>query len=885
MAEIQKTYDPKPVEEKWYELWSRKNYFHAETHKQGKSFTIMMPPPNVTGILHMGHALQSTIQDTLIRYHRMRGFDALWMPGTDHAGIATQNVVEKMLLEKGITKESIGRKAFVDEIWKWRDKHGNIISSQQKKLGSSCDWQRERFTMDEGLSTAVRKVFVTLYEQGLIYKGKYIVNWCPFHKTAISDEEVKHEDTESSLWYIKYPVENSDQYITVATTRPETMLGDTAVAVSPEDKRFRHLVGKQAVLPILNRKIPIIADDYVDSEFGTGAVKVTPAHDPNDFLIGRRHGLPFIIVIDESGRMTNEAGSSFENLDRFDCRKKLVNVLEDEGYIEKIESYQHSVGKCYRCSNTIEPLLSDQWFLKMAPLAEKAIHAVKSKEIVFYPSKWEKDFLYWMENIRDWCISRQLWWGHRIPVWYCRNCSELTVSLTDPDKCEKCESPEIYQEEDVLDTWFSSWLWPFSTLNWPEKTEDLDYFYPTSVLVSGYEILFFWIARMIMAGLWFTGEKPFGTVYLTGMIKDEKGRIMSKSLGNGIDPVEMIDIYGADAVRYCMVILNTEGQDIKLSAQKFEMGRNFTNKIWNAFRFLKIKEKEFENDGPKAAEKHESSDLSDKWLLSRLHSTWQEVDSKVSKFKLNEALSALYVFIWNDFCDWYVEILKDRLNSGSPGAALSLRTVGLPVFKKSMELLHPFLPFITEEIWQNIDPLPDQSIMTCSPGYSSEESIDSSVENAMDLLQSVIYAVRNIRGEMNIPPSEKVQLSINCIDKQKTDIIEKNIGYLHRLGRTEKVDIGPDQIRPPQSATAVVSGMEIYVPLAGLINIENEYNRLTKEVTRLQGQIRSVNAKMSNKDFLEKAPDSVIERERTKLETFTNNMEKLQLNLNALELS
>ena len=885
MADLPKIYDPKAVEEKWYRFWSEKDYFHPVPGKNKKPFTIMMPPPNVTGILHMGHALQSTIQDALIRYHRMRGYDALWMPGTDHAGIATQNVVEKMLRERGTSRKAIGREAFVEEVWKWKKKHGNIISDQQKKLGSSCDWKRERFTMDEGLSQAVRKVFVTLYEQGLIYKGKYIVNWCPFHMTALSDEEVKHVESQGSLWYIKYFLDGSDESITVATTRPETMLGDTAVAVNPKDKRYKKFIGKKIKLPILDRKLPVIADDFVDRKFGTGAVKVTPAHDANDFLMGQRHKLPNVIVIDEAGKMTSEAGPLFAGLDRFECRKKLVAELDKQGFLEKTEDYTNKVGKCYRCSNTIEPLLSDQWFLKMAPLAEKASKAVKDGEIVFYPKKWEKDFQFWMDNIRDWCISRQLWWGHRLPVWYCGSCGEITVSTEDPTKCSHCDSTDIRQDEDVLDTWFSSWLWPFSTLDWPKKTKDLDYFYPTSVLVSGYEILFFWIARMIMAGLWFTGEKPFSVVYLTGMIKDEQGRIMSKSLGNGIDPVEMVDLYGADSVRYCMIALNTDGQDIKLSQQKFEMGRNFTNKIWNAFRFLKIKESEVKAKGVEVSGSFESRDLSDRWLVSRLNSTRNIVDKKFSDYKLNEALNALYTFVWHDYCDWYLEILKDRMDTDFESASQSLLNVGLPVFKKTMELLHPFMPFITEEIWQLISPDENESVMITSPGEFSKELVDAESEKEMGLVQDIIYSVRNIRGEMNIPPAEKANLLIKCSDKNQLEIINRNLDYLYRLGRINKIDTGPSLDKPPQSATAVVSGMEIYVPLADLIDINSEHDRLSKEVTRLQNQIITVNQKISNKDFLGKAPAHVIEREREKLKTFTNNMNTIQNNLNSLELS
>ncbi|KPK88520.1 valine--tRNA ligase, partial [bacterium SM23_31] len=710
-----------------------------------------------------------------------------------------------------------------------------------------------------------------------------IVNWCPFHKTALSDEEVKHAEKQGNFWYIYYPMTEGDGSITVATTRPETMLGDTAIAVSPQDERYKHLVGKTVQLPILNRTLPIITDDFVDAKFGTGAVKVTPAHDPNDFEIGRRHDLPYVVVIDESGKMTAEAGALFEGLDRFECRNKLVAELEKRGLLEKTENHTYSIGICYRCSTVIEPLLSDQWFLKMAPLAEKAIKAVKKGEITFYPKKWEKDFFYWMENIRDWCISRQLWWGHRVPVWYCKTCGEIIASPENPVHCRKCNSNTLKQDEDVLDTWFSSWLWPFSTLNWPKNTPEMKYFYPTSVLVSGYDILFFWIARMIMAGLWFTGKKPFNSVYITGMIKDELGRIMTKSLGNGIDPLEMVEKYGADAVRYSLIALSTEGQDIKLSRQKFEMGRNFANKIWNAYRFLKMKESEVTPHGSDVTESGTIEDLSDRWILSRLHSTWRTAFEKFNQFKLNEALNAIYNFLWHDYCDWYVEILKDRLNGRNSEASASLMNVALPTFKKTMEMLHPFMPFITEEIWQNIAPHGAESIMITNPGNYSEGFIAAQSEKDMMLIQQIIYSVRNVRGEMNVPPAKKAQLIIKCSKMDKLEVIRKHLDYIFRLSGIEKVDMGPDMVKPPQSATVVIPEMEIYIPLAGLINIEEEHKRLSKEVARLKNQIRSIKSNLSNKEFLKKAPANVVEKEHEKLDTFAGNVEKLQNNLIALE--
>jgi len=883
MNSISKTYNPSKIETGWYETWYERNYFHAEPDSRRKQFSIMMPPPNVTGILHMGHALQSAIQDTLTRYYRMKGFSALWMPGTDHAGIATQNVVEKKLLEEGKSREQIGRDAFIEEVWKWKERHGGIIKEQQMKLGSSCDWERERFTMDEGLSHAVRTVFVRLFEEGLIYQGKYIVNWCPFHQTALSDEEVKHVDQTGSLWYIQYPLADGDGALTVATTRPETMLGDTAVAVNPDDDRYKNFIGRMVILPVQNRAIPVIADEFVDMKFGTGAVKVTPAHDPNDFTIGNRHNLPRAVVIDESGKMTAEAGSQFAGLDRFECRKKLVAELENEGYLVKIEDHQHSVGQCYRCSTIIEPLISEQWFLKMTPLAEKAMQSVRSGEVTFFPKKWEKDFFYWMENIRDWCISRQLWWGHRIPVWYCQECGEINVSVETPEGCKKCGSEKLQQEEDVLDTWFSSWLWPFSTLNWPEDTPEFRYFYPTTVLVSGYDILFFWIARMIMAGVWFTGKRPFNHVYITGIIKDERGRIMSKSLGNGIDPIDMVEKYGADAVRYSLVVLNTDGQDIKLSPQKFEMGRNFANKIWNAFRFLKLKEQEISDAHTDPAVVKPEDDLSDRWIISRLHSTWRDYSESFTSYKLNEAANALYAFLWHYFCDWYVELIKIRLNSRISVAPYALKNIALPVFKKTMELLHPIMPFITEEIWQSLGPNDTESISITDMGDYDEALINKQDESEMNLIQQVVYSIRNIRGEMNVPPAKKAPLYLKCSHKEDRDTIRKHLEYIYTLAKVEHAEIGSAIAKPAQSAVAVLSGMEIYIPLKGLIDVENEKKRLQKEITRLQIQLQAQKKKLSNKDFLKKAPPEIIQREREKSEIYAGNYAKLIQNLTALE--
>ncbi len=705
---IEKIYDPHSVEKRIYAYWLQGDYFRASANPRKKPFTIMMPPPNVTGVLHMGHALQGTLQDALIRFHRMEGFEALWQPGTDHAGIATQNVVERQLAKKNLKKEDLGREKFLEEVWKWKEQHGNIIRQQWERLGCSCDWKRDRFTMDEGLSRAVREVFVTLYEKELIYRGKYLINRCVRCKTAISDEEVKYQEVSGNLWTLKYPLKDSDESIHVATTRPETMLGDTAVAVHPDDERYKNSIGKVVVLPLVNREIPVIADPHVDPKFGTGAVKVTPAHDPNDFAMGERHNLPKVVVIDENGFMTPEAGAAYAGLERMKARKKVVQDLKKVNLLAKTEDHVHSVGHCTRCGQVIEPLISTQWFVRMKPLAEKAIAAVRDGDIVFHPKRWEKIYFDWLENIRDWCISRQLWWGHRIPVWYCGDCGAVLASRVDPVKCSGCSGKNIVQEEDVLDTWFSSWLWPFSTLGWPDKNDDLAYFYPTSVLVSGYDIIFFWIARMIMAGLEFMDVKPYETVYITGMIKDEQGRWMSKSLGNGIDPIEMIKQYGADSVRYSLVALATEGQDIRLSKDKFEMGRNFANKVWNTFRFLHAKREEL-GGGQEISPEPE---LMDSWILSRTAKTLTTVKQCFYSYRLNEGLLTMYSFLWHEYCDWYLELLKNRLARVTAEERRALLTaIAIPIFENFLKILHPFMPFLTEEIWQLLGGGGRQSIM------------------------------------------------------------------------------------------------------------------------------------------------------------------------------
>ena len=881
-SEIPKVYNPKDVEQEIYDFWMKKDLFKAYNESSKKPFTIVLPPPNVTGILHMGHALQNTIQDTIIRYRRMEGYETLWVPGMDHAGIATQNVVERKLLDEGKTKEDLGRENFLEEVWKTKEEHGKIITSQMKLLGSSLDWSRMRFTMDEMLSKAVREAFVRLYEQGLIYRGNYIVNWCPRCHTAISDEEVTHLELESSLWYVRYKIKDTKEHIVVATTRPETIMGDVAVAMHPDSDLYKKYNDKKAVLPITGREVPIIADELVDPEFGTGALKITPSHDPVDFEIGLKHGLAGICVIDDRGHMNEKAGDRYRGLERNEARKRAVEELKEKNLIEKIEKYSHSVGHCSRCKTAIEPYQSQQWFVKMKPLADKGIDAVKKEEIKFIQKRWEKVYFDWMENIRDWCISRQLWWGHRIPVWYCGDCGALTVSREDPTECSKCKSKNIEQDQDVLDTWFSSWLWPFSTLGWPERTKDMEFFYPNSVLVSGYDIIFFWIARMIMAGLWFCDDEPYSYVYFTAMIKDKYGRIMSKSLGNGIDPIDMIENYGADSVRYSLVALSTEGQDIKLSEDKFEMGRNFGNKLWNAFRFLKTNlDKYNAYDVDSEPPEYE---LADKWIISKVNRTVERVKDCFENYKLNEALMTIYNFVWHDYCDWYLELIKERLNGReSEESRLVLSKIAVPVFEKALKILHPFMPFITEEIWQNLHkpgrPDPESrrpSIMVEPIDFINEGFIEPVAEFEMELIQDAIYNIRNIRGEMNIAPNKEVGILVKSQKEELIEIIENNKKYFEKLAKVNKIQTGIDFVQPPQSASAVLKDMDIYIPLKGIIDFDSEKKRLDKEIKRIEGALSGINKKLTNNTFLEKAPPEIIDKERQKSIDYSEKLEKLE---------
>lgn len=879
--ELPKAYSPADAEAKWYTYWLEHKFFHARVNKNKKPYTIVIPPPNITGVLHMGHALNNTIQDVFIRWKRMQGFEACWIPGIDHAGIATQHVVERNLRKEGKTRHELGREQFLKEVWAWKDKYGRTIIKQLQKLGTSCDWDRERFTMDEGLSNAVKEVFIRLYEKDLIYRGKYIVNWCPNDHTALSDDEVNHSEVKGNLWYISYPIKDSGESITVATTRPETMLGDTAVAVNPKDDRYKDLIGKTAILPIVNRELPIIGDEYVDPQFGTGLVKVTPAHDPNDFEIGLRHTLQQIIVMDTSGKMNENVPQHFRGMDRYECRKELLQELDKKGYLKKTTEHIHMVGRCYRCDTVIEPYLSDQWFVKMKPLAEPALKAVLDDHIRFHPKRWIKTYDHWMTNIRDWCISRQLWWGHRIPVYYCNDCNHMMVLRSDPEQCEACTSTNLRQDEDVLDTWFSSWLWPFSTLGWPEENEDLGYFYPTDTLVTGPDIIFFWVARMIMAGLEFRGEVPFTDVYYTSIIRDIQGRKMSKSLGNSPDPLDVIDEYGADALRFTLLFLAPLGQDVFYSNEKCEIGRNFANKIWNAGRFLLMNKAHI---AYKPEDETLFSDAADAWIESRLHDTIRNLTGSLDRYHVNESTKILYDFIWRDFCDWYLEMIKHRFyESSEPEIRKATIARALRIFETSLRMLHPFMPFITEELWSHIsERKPGESIMIEPWPEDHKEKINRDAEKQIALIQDIITAVRSIRGEMNVPPGKETELHLKTDDGKKQMTIEKYSTYLERIGKISALVVGSDTKRPPYSASAVVGSTEIFVPLQDIIDIDIEHKRITKEIERLEKATISVEKKLLNEQFLSKAPKEVIEKEKNKLESFNQTLKKHRETLTVL---
>ena len=873
--EIPKIYNPKNVEDKWYRVWLERNYFAANPNPNKKPYVIVIPPPNVTAVLHAGHAFNNTMQDVYIRYKRKQGYETLWQPGTDHAGIATQNAVEKNLALQKISRHDLGREKFVEKVWEWREKYGSTIIHQLKKLGCSCDWSRERFTMDDMLSKAVIEVFVRLYEKGFIYKGKYIINWCPRCSTALSDEEVEHKESHGHLWYLMYPYKDGKGHIMVATTRPETMLGDTAVAVHPNDERYKKLIGKTVILPLMNREIPLIGDEFVDPEFGTGAVKVTPAHDPNDFLMGQRHNLEQINIMNQDG-ILNENTGKYAGTDRFVARNQVVQDLTQLGLMDKVVSHHHNVGHCHRCGTMIEPYLSKQWFVKVAPLAKPALQVVKDKKVRLHPhDRWYRTYEHWMENVRDWCISRQLWWGHRLPVYYCDSCGEMMVLREKPSSCSACTSSKIRQEEDVLDTWFSSWLWPFSTQGWPEDTPDLKYFYPTDLLVTGPDIIFFWVARMIMAGLEFIGDIPFKDVLLNGIVRDEFGRKMSKSLGNGIDPLEMIKEYSADAVRFTLILLSSEGQDINLATSHFEIGRNFSNKIWNAYRFLRLNVDQVDMDYEKYKDHFE---LCDRWILSRFQNAIRQTSHNLDNFKVNESLNTVYQFFWHDYCDWYLELIKNRLYQKKKvmarKAAYSIATY---IMKETMGLLHPYIPFITEEVWQSFKNGNEESIVISPWPQDRDTYIDESAEKDMQFIQETISVIRNIRAEMNVPPGKMAHLYIRANDK-KRDLLQNHARYFYNLAKVESLNDYSDNLIGQVTATAVVGNTELYIPLAELIDLEKEKLRLERELQRLQGITKSISNKLANKNFLTKAPAKVVQVEKNKLTKIKENLEKVEKN-------
>ncbi|MBI5124072.1 MAG: valine--tRNA ligase [Candidatus Omnitrophica bacterium] len=898
MNELPKAYDPHDVEDKIYKTWENRGYFHAKANTGKKPYSIVIPPPNITGILHMGHALNNTIQDILIRFKRMQGFETEWMPGTDHAGIATQNVVEKKLAKAGIKRQDLGRDKFVEEVWKWREEYGSTIIKQLKKLGCSCDWERTRFTMDEGLSDAVLEVFVKLYDKGLIYRGNYIINWCPRCQTALSDEESQHKDVEGMLYYIKYPIKSAisyqlsaiskknkaesrelkaESYVVVATTRPETMLGDVAIAVNPKDKRYKDLKDKTLLLPILNRELKVIYDPLVDMKLGTGALKVTPAHDPIDFQLGQKYGLDEINVMNPDATI-NSAGEDYEGMDRFEAREAIIEDLKERGLFIKSEAHRHAVGHCYRCHTMVEPRLSPQWFVKMAPLAKPAIEAVKKGKVKFYPQRWTKVYLDWMENIRDWCISRQIWWGHRIPVYYCKDCGEdgVIVSKARPDKCQKCGSMQIEQDPDVLDTWFSSWLWPFSTFGWPENNPELKYFYPTSSLITAQEIIFFWVARMIMAGIEFMKDVPFKDIYIHGTVRDITGTKMSKSLGNIIDPLDMIAKYGTDALRFSIISITAQGQDVFLSETKFELGRNFANKLWNASRFILLNLKEEEvNVDLCVFFKAMKLTLPERWVLSRFYSTLGYVGKCLEDYKFNEDANSIYEFIWHEFCDWYIETAKSTISEKATQVIL------YKVLEKSLRMLHPFMPFITEEIWQKIPRSKDAiggSIMVQPWPHIQKEMISKNDEADMKCLIDIITAIRNIRAVWNIEPKREMSASINIHEKSDEKFLNNNIDFIKRLSKLSELKIGKLS-KPKGSAVSVVGSREICVPLEGLIDLEKESLRLKKEEERIGLEIKAITGRLKDKNFTNKAPEDVVEKQRMKKVEFEMQVKKLKDNL------
>ena len=872
--ELAKAYEPQEVEGRIYDFWMKGGYFHAEVDPKKKPYTIVIPPPNITGQLHMGHAWDETLQDILIRWKRMQGYSALWLPGTDHASIATEAKIVEAMRQEGITKEDLGRDGFLERAWAWKDKFGGRILEQLKLLGSSCDWDRLRFTMDEGCSKAVRHVFVKLYNEGLIYRGERIINWCPNCKTAISDAEVEFEEKDGSFWHLRYPLADGSGYVELATTRPETMLGDTAVAVHPEDERYQHLVGKRVILPLVNKEIPIVADEYVEMDFGTGVVKITPAHDPNDFEVGRRHDLPVINVMNEDGSI-NENGGKYAGLSGMEARKQIVKDLEEGGYLIKVEPIKHNVGTCQRCHTVVEPRVSTQWFVKMEPLAGPAIDVVKDGTIRFIPERMEKTYYNWMENIKDWCISRQLWWGHRIPAWYCEDCGETIVSETDVDTCPKCGGKHLHQDEDTLDTWFSSALWPFSTLGWPDETEELKYFYPTNTLVTGYDIIFFWVARMIFSGMKHMGKAPFSTVLYHGLLRDSQGRKMSKSLGNGIDPVEVIDQYGADALRFTLVTGNSPGNDARYSEEKVAASRNFANKIWNAARFIHMNIDG--KDVPCALP--ETLTLEDQWIVSRFNTVAKEVTENLEKFELGMAVQKLYDFLWDDFCDWYIELAKIRLNSADEAAAQGARQVLVWTLGSTLKLLHPFMPFVTEEIWQSLPHEGEALIVAPWPEYEEGRAFPQA-EAEMKKVMELITAVRTRRSEMNVPPSKKAHLMVETAAPQAFVTEQEAIA---RLAYCSSVEVGGHFEQTEGSVTVVTAACRGYLPMDDLVDKKAETARLQKELEGAKKQLATAQAKLQNEKFISKAPQNVIDGVKDNAKKLQEKVRMIEESLKALQ--
>ena len=872
MTELSTRFNFKEIDEKWCQHWVDHDTFHAEPHPGKESFSIVIPPPNVTGILHMGHALNNTLQDIIIRYQRMNGYETMWMPGTDHAGIATQNVVEKQLAKEGKHRQDIGREAFLERLWAWKKEYGDTIIHQLKKLGSSCDWPRTRFTMDDGYSHAVKKVFVELYKKGLIYRGEYIINWCPRCLTALSDEEAEHHDTEGHLYYIQYPFkDNPEEGLTVATTRPETMLGDTAVAVNPNDERYNQHIGRTLILPLMNREIPVISDEFVDPSFGTGAVKVTPAHDPNDFLMGQRHNLAFINIMHPNA-VLNEAAGDYADMDRFEAREVIIETLRERKSLQKIEPHAHAVGHCYRCHTVVEPYLSLQWFVKMKPLAEPAIKVVRDGQIKFYPRRWTKVYMNWMENIRDWCISRQIWWGHRIPVWYCADCPEeknIIVSEDTPTACPVCQSKNLKQDEDVLDTWFSSWLWPFATLQWPGDNESLKFFYPTSCLFTAPEIIFFWVARMIMAGLEFIGDIPFKDVYLHGTVRDSKGRKMSKSLGNAIDPLEIIEEYGADALRFSLIV--NSGQDLFISKEKFEIGRNFANKIWNASRLVLMNSPQADRDAALSdLYEEEKLDLPSQWIISRFYTTLDKVSVAIEKYSYSEAESLIYEFFWNHFCDWYLEIIKNQ--SDSP----RVQTIAFKILENALKIIHPFMPFVTEEIWQHISD--DTSLISVAPWPERHpELARPEIDKNMHMLLEIISAIRNARAEWNIPRQDQIDCVLVCASDDTLRIVEDNIDFVKYIARLNGCRITRDNEIIKNAATAVIEDVTCIIPLGDIIDVAKEKARIADQIAKLEKARINLAARLQNENFLKKAPEEIINKEKERLTKIEHEIEELKL--------